>query len=335
MSIQKGIGRQVQFGIAKEVTRGTAPSVPAYYLAWADGLLDEKYENVTDVESYGVIEDSANQTRTKNYAEGVIKVPVTDVSFGLFLFSLLGTDTPTAEGSPNAVVYDHAFTVAQNVQHQSIACYVHDPLAAQDYAHANCVVTKMDIEFALKQFISASVTIKGLKGTQISTLTPSQAVENRFVPQHVTFKVASSYSGLAAASATAIKSLKLTIDQNTDDDDVLGQAYPRDFLNKEFKIEGTLEAIFNGESDYKTAALANTYKALRIDIKNTDVTLAGVGVTANPHLVIDLAKVFFTEFGLPRKLKDLVYQTVKFKASYSITDALMVKATLSNEVSAY
>ena len=332
MSAQKGIGRQVQFGIAKEVTRGTSPATPGYYLAWSDGLLEEKFENVTDVEAYGVIEDSASQTRVKNFAEGVIKLPLTDTSFGLFLYSLLGTDTPAAEGSPNGAVYDHVFTVAQNVQHQSLSAYIHDPLAAADYAHANCVVTKLDIEFALKKFIEISVTLKGLKGASIGTLSPSQTAENRFVPQYVTFKTASALSGLNAASATALKSLKLSIDQNTDDDDVLGQSYPRDFLNKEMKVEGTLEAIFATEADFKTAALANTYKAMRIQIKNTDVT---IGSSANPTLTIDMAKVFFTEYSMPRKLNDLVYQTVKFKASYSISDTLMIKATLSNLVASY
>ena len=328
---QKGIGRQVQLGISKETSRGTAPATVGYYLAWADGTPEEKYENVIDVETRGVIEDSANVTRTKNFMEAGLKVPVTDKSFPLFLFSLLGTDTPALH-SGETTVYDHVMTIAQNVQHQSLAMYVHDPLAAVDYSHANCVAPQLDLELALKKFIDATVTIKGQKGTSISTLTPSQAEENRFVPQHVTFKVAATASGLDAASAYAVKGLKLTVDQNLDDDDVLGQTYPRDFLNKEVKVEGTLEAIFSSEADFKTAALANTAKALRIDIKNTDVTL---GSGTNPEIKIDLNKVFFTEYSVPRKLKDLVYQTVKFKAVYSTTDSQMIKITAVNTVASY
>ena len=325
---QKGIGRQVQLGVSKETSRGTAPASVSYYLAWADGTPEEKYDNVIDIETRGVIEDSANVNRVKNWMEAALKIPVLDKSFPLFLYSLLGTDTPASHGA----AYDHVFTIAQSVQHQSLALYIHDPLAAVDYSHANCIVKKLDLELALKKYIDATITIVGQKGVSISTLTPSQAEENRFLPQHVTFKVAATQATLAAASAYAVKSLKLTIDQNVDDDDVLGLTYPRDFLNKEVKIEGTLEAIFSSEADFKTAALANTLKALRIDATNTDVDLGG-GV--HPEIQIDLNQVFFTEYSLPRKLKDLVYQTVKFKATYKPADGKMITITATNAVATY
>ena len=328
----KGIGRQVQIGIAKEITRGTSPVSPAYYLAWEDGLPEEKFENVDRVESFGVLEDSDDSARVKNWMESSLKIPVTDTSFGLFLLSLLGTDTPVAEGSPNGSVYDHAFTNLQNVQKPSLSLYLHDPLAGQDYAHANCVVTKLEIDVSLKKFISATVGIKGLKGAQISSLTPAQTVENRFVPQYATFKTAANYSGLATGTAVGIKNLKLTIEQNVDDDDVVGNIAPRDYLAKELKIEGTLEAIFNGEADFKTTALANTYKAIRIAIVNSDVT---IGSSAHPQIILDLAKCYFKEYSMPRKLKDLVYQTLKFKAYYSVSDALMAKFTMSNLLASY
>jgi len=329
---QKGIGRQVQFGIVKESVRGTSPATPSYYLAWSELDLQEKYENVKDVEVYGVIEDNANQTRVKNWAEGTVKMPLVDNSLGLLLYSLLGGYSVAAH-SGETTVYDHSFTVAQSVQHQSLSAYVHDPLSGQDYSHANAVVTKMDIEFALKKFLEISFTLKGQKGVQISSLTPVQTAENRFVPQYVTFKVASSYAGLSGGTTIGVKSLKLTADQNTDDDDVLGSTSPRDFLNKEFKVEGTIEAIFQSEADFKTASLANTYKAISIDVKNTDVNIGTV--PSHPELNVSLAKAFFTEISVKRTPKELVYQTVKFTGAYSLTDALMIKAILTNTNATY
>ncbi len=328
---QKGIGRQVQLGIVKETTRGTSPAAPSFYISWADLAFEEKYKNAIDVESYGVMEDNASETRLINWAEGVLKVPVVDKSFPLFLYSLLGTDAVTAHAG-ETTVYDHSFTVQQNSQHQSFSLYLHDILMAQDYSHANCVVEKLELDYAMGKFVDAAITIKGIKGVQISSLSPAQVSENRFVPQYMTFKQATTYGGLGAASATAIKSLKLIIDQNIENDEVLGQTYPRDFLTKEFKIEGTVELIVNGEADFKTESLANTSMALRLDLVNSDVTL---GAATHPELRIDLAKVFFTEYSQPRKLKDLVYQTVKFKAAYSISDALMVKIVATNGVAAY
>jgi hypothetical protein len=328
---QKGIGRQVQVGVSRESTRGTSPATASFYISWADLAFEEKYDNVVDVESYGVMEDSASETRVKDYAQGVLKMPLLDKTFPLFLYSLLGTDAPTVHAG-GTLSYDHALTVKQNSQHQSFTLYIHDPLAAQDYTHANCVVEKVEIDYAVKKFVDASISIKGLKGVQVGTLSPSQTAENRFVPQYLVFKMASALSGLGGAAATQVKSLKLTIDQNIEDDEVLGQKAPRDFLTKEFKVEGTVELIFNGESDFKTNALANTPQAMRLDLINTDVTLEGA---INPEIRIDLAKAFFTEFSLPRKLKDLVYQTVKFKAVYSISDAQMIAIRATNLVAAY
>lgn len=329
--MSKGIGKLFQIGIAKEASRGTAQSSATYWPAFSDAAPEEKIENAVDVQSYGVIEDSASQTRIKNWMEGVINAPLTDQSLPLLLLSLLGTDTPTLHAG-ESTVYDHAITVAQNAQHQSLTLFVHDPLAAQDYSHALSVIHKIDLEYALKDFVKYSAAIMGQQGAQKSTFSPSQSAENRFVPQYLTFKVASNLAGLNAASAIAIRNLKLTIDDNIESQDVLGNIAPADFLNKEFKIEGTLEAIWQNESDFKTNAIANTPQAMRLDLINSAVTL---GSAAHPEIKIDLAKVYFTEFSRPIKTKDLVYQTLKFKAAYSISDAQMVKITCTNTVASY
>ena len=97
---------------------------------------------------------------------------------------------------------------------------------------------------------------------------------------------------------------------------------PADFLNKEFSVEGTFEAIWQNESDFKTPFMAPDILAMRLDMKNTDVTL---GSSTNPELYIDLPKCTIQELGRPFKVKDLVYQHMKFKAVYSVTDTMMAK----------
>ena len=327
----KGIGKLFQIGVAKESVRGTAQSAATYWPAISDAAPEEKIENAVDAQSYGVIEDSVSQTRTKNWMDGSINAPVTDQSFVLMLLSLLGTDAPALH-SGETTVYDHVLTVAQNAQHQSLTIFVHDPLSGQDYSHALGVVHKVDIEYALKDFIKYAASILGQQGVQKSSFTPSQSAENRFVPQYLTFKTASNLAGLNAATPIAIRNLKLSIDDNVESQDVLGNVAPADFLNKEFKIEGTLEAIWQNESDFKTNTIANTPQAMRLDLINSAVT---IGTAAHPEIKIDLAKVYFTDFSRPIKTKDLVYQTLKFKAAYSISDTHMVKITCTNTVASY
>jgi hypothetical protein len=130
----------------------------------------------------------------------------------------------------------------------------------------------------------------------------------------------------------ALKNFKLSMDSNIEDQEVLGNVAPADFLNKEFKVSGSLEAIWQNESDFKTVALAtpNVGQAVLVDMKNTDVV---IGSTTNPELKITLDQVFFTEFGRPIKVKDLVYQTVKFRCTYSLANSELMKILLTNTVS--
>lgn len=398
--MSKLIGRLFSIGIAKETTRGTAISSAAYWLPFADASIEEKFENVTQDEAYGIIEDSVGQFRVKNWAEGTLKVPLTDQSLPLVLFAMFGANADTTH-SGETTVYDHKATVGESAQHQSLTLFIHDPGAAADYSYALGVIHKMDLDVELKKFAELTLSVKALKGASQSSFSPSIAAENRFLPQYMAFSYAPSTAGVNGTltatgtaatsihvtglsistallnvgmrvsatnlpagatitkivSATAfdlsvattgaigtmtfngalvqLKSFKMSVDSNLEDDEVLGSVSPVDFLNKEFKIEGTLEAIWQNESDFKAVALAtpNVAQALLIDIKNIDVNI-GV-VPSHPEFKVLLDQVYFTEFSRPIKIKDLVYQTVKFKAAYNTTNSEMVAITTTNTVASY
>lgn len=330
MPLTRGIGKQIQVGISRETTRGAASAVATFWLAADDWSLDEKWKNAQDVQVYGIIESEQSETRVKAWSEGSLKVPISANSSGLLLYSMFGAVT-TSTKVGETVVFNSAFTVAQNVQHQSVTLFMHDPIVSVDYVYANTVVTKMDIDYSLGKFVEITASIKGMKGSSVATLTPAQIVETRFVPQYLTFSQAANNAALPG-STIKIKSLKLSINSNEEDDDVMGSISPRDFLNKEFKVEGTIEAIWQNESDFKTNSIANTPQAMRISMVNSDVT---IGSTSNPALVIDLAKVYVTDFSKPFKIKDIMYQTIKFNAAYDPTPAFMIRGTLTNTVASY
>ena len=329
--MSKGIGRLFQVGIARETTRGTAISSAAYWIPFSELALEEKDTKVVDDMSYGVIEDTQGQSIIKQWAEGKLKAPIGDRHFPLVLYSVLGSLSTGANADGSGNVKDHTITVGQTAQHQSLTYFLDDPLAGVDYKHANGVATSLEISYEMGKFLEYSLNIKAQKGVS-TTNTPSTTAENRFLPQHVTFKLASSYSGLGAASAQVIKSLSLKFDNNIEDDYVLGSLAPADFLNKQFTIEGTLEAMWQNESDFKTFVLAGTSKAMRIDIVNSDVT---IGTSANPEIKIDLAKVVFEAVTRPIKVNDMVKQTLNFKAHYSQSDTKMVQIVATNLITSY
>jgi len=396
MSAQKGIGRLIQIGLKKEGTRGTAESSAAYWNPWSDLTLDEKKEFAADDQSYGRIEDNVAFAQVKKWAQGALTGIVGDQTIGLILYSLFGG---YGVSGPSDSAYTHTFTIAQSAQHQSLTLFKHDPLAAADYSYANGVVEKLDLDFALKQFVKYTASILSLSGAAQSTFTPSTTTENRFLPQYIAAKFAGSYGGVTGSltatgtasstvhvtacsinpqkylkvgmtvtgtnipanttvakivSSTAydlsqatsgaigtqtfgpvtikLRALKLSFNQNVEAQEVLGSVSPADFLNKEFSIDGSFEAILQNESDFKDQFMLPTPLAVRFDVANSDVL---IGTSSTPELYIDLASITLQEYGTPYKVGELVYQQVKFKASYSLADTLLGKAVLVNSVSTF
>src|ERR1700722_5504523 len=192
MAAMKGIGRLISVGVARETTRGTAQSSATFWSPWMDLTLDEKKEFAVDAQAYGIIEDSVNLTQTKKWAQGSITGNFGDTTPGLLLYSMFGGYAAAAHGA-EAAVYDHTFTVGESAQHKSLTLFLHDPLSAVDYSYANGVVEKLEIDMALKKFLSFNASIKALSGASQSNFSPSTPTENRFVPQYLVASFAPTY----------------------------------------------------------------------------------------------------------------------------------------------
>lgn len=326
--MSKGTGRLIQAGIAKETSRGTAESAATFWIPFSDLSFDEKRGHIFDSEARGIIEDSVGSEVVSKHAEGALRAPVADEHFGLILLATLGA---VSTSGPTDSAYTHTFTVAQSAQHQALTVFLDDPIAGADYKYALGVVRSLEISYELKKYLEYNVGLIAKKGAT-ATLTPSGTTENRFRPQDVSFKTASSLSGLGAATAKSVRSLRLSIEKNVENDDVLGSVEPNDFINKEIVITGEIEAVWENEAAYQADFAAGTTKAMRLAVTNADVT---IGTGTHPSLTIDLAKATFTELGRGFGLNDVVTQRLAFKAHYSISDSKMVTAALVNAQSSY
>lgn len=307
----KIIGRQSQLGIAKESSRGVV-AAPTYWVPFNDLTLDQKIESVFDSQAYGIIEDAIGMFVTKLWTAGSITANLYDHTFGLILYSLFGTLSSHSAHSGKSIVYDNIFNVAESTQHQSLTFAFHDPATGQDYAFPNGVVSKLEISYALKQFVQYTATIMAQKGTSESSYTPSTTTENVFLPQNLTLQFAS--------TTYAVKSAKITIDQNIESQDVLGSTTPADFLTKEFHVEWQFEIIANANT-FVADLLAGTSGDLNLALTNTAVT---IGSAANPALILDMPQSYITDVSTPRKVKELVYQTIKGRSVYSTGSSKMI-----------
>lgn len=200
----------------------------------------------------------------------------------------------------------------------------------KDTADAGWFATTLANALALTK-IATSGSQSGVHTLVLSYRYITYASENTFLPQHASFKLASTQSGLDAAGAINVRSAKLKLEENAEDDRSLGATAPTDIINKQFS--GTLDIEFVLSADtYITALLAGTAYAARLDITNTDVT---IGASTNPRLRFDLYRVQLQDAPPSYAKGDLTIQTLSFKIHYSEADSVMLKAYVRNLATSY
>lgn len=304
--MSKFIGQLANLGIGRETTRGT-PVAAAFWLARTQITFDDKAEKALAMQAMGVIDDATDAFVTKVWAEGTVEGYIRDKSFGLILYALMGAETPTG-----ANPYTHTYTLAQSNQHTSLTLYADDP--NQDYRFALAMLNKLSIEAKPGELVTFSADFMARRSVPDSQ-TKSYVAENHFTAKHTNVYLASNIAGLAAASALAVKGVKIDFMKNLLPEQDLGTISLADIHNQSIAVEGELELMYEDQT-YRNYMLDGTYKSLRIELKNTDVDLGG-GV--NPKLTIDLPRVHFFDWEQDRTNDKIVMQKVKFKALYDLS----------------
>lgn len=327
MSLQ--IGRKISIGLGKETVRGTAVA-PTQWLPKMDLTIDDKINFVKDDSSVGIIEGAQGQDVTSKYAEGTISGRLSDTTLGLVLLGTLGTDTPASVGG-DASVYDHVFTVLESAQHPTLTVAVAGPSESTGYRHALAMIDSLEMDFEVNKYCTYKAGFRANVSASGANTPSFTASENAFLPQHATLKVATNIAGLAGASAISVRKATVVFKNNVDEDYTIGNLAPVDRVNKAFEVEGTIEIVY-ADHTYIDLMTADTQKSIRITALNSGVT---IGTTSNPTLTMDLAKVKFTEVARKISNNDVVTQTLKFTAFYSLTDSKMVSVTLRNLVASY
>lgn len=324
--MSKFIGREVSVGLAKEGTRGTAESTADFWIPKTTMSYDDGIEQVIDESSIAIIEDAQDAAVVGKFAMGELEGNIYDTSFGLILLG--GFGSVSTSGPTETTVYTHTFTVGQSAQHQALSIFLNDD--NQDYKYALGMIERLEMQFNLGEFAKYTASFRSKVG-ETATLTPSYSAENHFLPQHISLQYAADIDGLSSPTTVNVRSVRLNINKNIEDDRKLGSDDQADILNKQFQVDGEVELVFDAET-FKTEMLANTQKAVRIALTNSDVT---IGSSLNPKITIDMAKVKFGSFERNFSNDDIVIATIQFKALYSLSDTSMISAVLVNEQSTY
>lgn len=311
----KFVGRRGALGLAKEGTAGTIVT-PTFWLPLTSLSFDDKVEMALEEVGLGRIEDSDSNHVVQKYGEGDIEGELNDRDIGLLLTSLFGA-APTTTGGPT---YAHAFALQNTNTHNSLSIAYQDPNTTRIFPYS--VIDSLNINVSQNSVVAFTAGFKSRVGRDWSTLTPSYtSIGNKFLHQHLAFKIASSTAGLAAASAISLKELDITFSNNNEFDYTIGTVEPEAVLNHQFSVEGSLTLNYEDQT-YRRYMLDNTYRAI-------DITFSRA---SNSSLQFQLPRVSFMEWEQDRGLNDIVGQTINFKGHYDAANAVAAvsTATLTN-----
>lgn len=310
----KFVGRRGTLGLAKEATAGTIVT-PTFWLPYTSLNFDDKIEGVTEESSLGRIEDSDAFHVVQKYGEGEIEGELYDRESGLLFTSLMGA-APSTSGGPT---YTHAYSLTNTNTHTSLSVAYEDPNHAKIFPYSVMDSLQITVEQNSPVTFTAGFKSRVAKDWTASALTADfTSLGNKFLHQHLIFKIASSTAGLSAASGISLKALELNIMANNDFDYVLGTVEPEAVLNHQFSVEGSITLNFEDQT-YRRYFLDNTYRAVGIYLQRA----------SNSQLNIELPRVSFSEWEQDRDLNTIVPQTIQFKGHYDAANAAAMISTFS------
>lgn len=308
--MSKFVGRRGSLGIALETTRGT-PVIPAYWIPYATMSFFDRINSVVEEQGMGNIADSDSFYVTMRMGEGEVEAQLYDQALGYILSSLLGAVPSTGGSNP----YTHTFTVNATNQAKSLTLYWKD--VDRSYIFPLAVVDSFQMSVEPGGFVEYTIGFKSKGARDWASQTPSfTTLGEKFLHQHLVFKLASSTAGLAAASAISLKSLELNINRNVIFDEVMGTSEPEDILSQPISVEGSIN--LNLEDDtYRNFMLNNTYRAMQISL---------IKGTSN-QLNLQFPRVSFREWEPDYTLNEIAKQSISFKGHYDAANAAAIIST--------
>jgi len=234
------------------------------------------------------------------------------------------TSGATALFTFDSALRTHYFQRLNTNNHPAYTLYGVDDVGT--YRSTYSLWDTLELELATGNFLNFTASHVGKKEASTSATPAFSTEENHFLAVHANVYFASALSGLNAATATKISTLKMTIQKNVEEYMAFGSVDVDSLHNKQFKVVGEMTALFTSTT-LKDFVLNSTKRAMRIKLVNTDAT---IGSASNPELYIDLAQVSFENWAKQGGNDDLIMQTLGFEAEFSVDDSESIIALLQN-----
>lgn len=332
MSVQRG--EDCIVGVGQEATRGTFAEAQAWVPARTPTGLKPVLERTPVKESRGSKVASVGSETTQIRAEGDLELNVRVETIGHFLRSFFGSVVSVAKAAPNAAVVDHTFDILENSpEHPSLSLSLSQE-GGQDYRYKLGLVSALELELVPDDLVKAvaSLIFSAEEENPGAAYSPSfDSDDVYFRHQDVTIKLADDVSGLAAASALLVKSLKLTLPNGGRPNQNVSELNPGNMYVGAFDMGGSFELDLQN-TDLHDAFIDGEYKALQITLLRTDVT---IGASANPALVFTFPRISFENWTPNRPIEDVVTEALEFMVHNDETAGYAARAVLTNLVPDY
>jgi len=319
------IGRQIDFALAIETTRGVAETTADRNVRKVTASLTPKVEKVIDDTTFGRLEDSENSRIVRIWNEGEVEGIVHADVIGFYLNNIYGSVATTELETD---VYQHVFNLAQNIIHPSLTFFIKEAGVRQLKVPGG-VLSTMEITATTDNFVRYTASIMGKEAVTDSSTIPALQVENDFIGKDITVKIATTQAGLSSATALKLKEVNVSFETNAEADFVFGNISPDDIYNKQFSISGSFSKNFV-DTVFADLKISDEYRYMSIAIEGSQ----DIG-SEHPTIVLIMNKVSITDHETDSGADDLVTETVSFKAFYKSEDNKQSEITLINSTVSY
>lgn len=316
----KFVSRRGKLGIAFESVRGT-PVTPVVWLPWAELSFRDSIDSAAENQGFGNIADQDSFYVTLTKGEGELTAQLYDQAIPYILGSLLGAVPVTTGGNP----YTHTFTLSQTNQAKTVSLYWSDP--DRNYMFPMAVVDSFEMSVEPLGLVEYTIGFKSKSARNWSTIAADYTtLGQKFLHQHLNFKLASSVAGLSGATPISLKELNLTISRDVIHDAVMGTVEPEDVLSQTISVEGDFSLNYQDDT-YHDYQMSNTYRAMQINLNRS----------ASSAVNLVFPRVSFSEWEPDLALDEIAKQKVNFKGNYDSANGLDIisTATVTNTKASY
>jgi len=321
----KFIGRDINFAVAVESTRGTAETTASRTVRKVECNLIPKAERVIDDSTFGRLEDAERVRTVRKWNEGDVSGIVHADVLGYFLLNLYGDVISSADADG----FEHVFSLEQSLAHPTLTMFVKDGEVRQQKI-AGGVISSLEISATTDNYVRYNASFIGKSGVDDTSELPALATEYDFIGRDIEVKIASTEAGLVGATALKLKGLKVTWNSNAEADYVFGSLSPDEIDNRTFSIEGEFERNFVDET-FKDLYEGDGFVYMQIKVEGEELEY----LTTKPAIVVLLNKVQVTDWSRTSGGNDLVTETVSFKAFLNADDEQQSEVTLTNFTETY